>query len=100
MSRSTPIISTAALAVAMLWSAPAFAQDEVSDSADGAAEASTEITVTGTRIQRDGYRAPTDVQQVWEGQTYKGVTGATTPTAVPAAPPRNSGGVAAPGFKM
>ena len=48
----------------------------------------------------DGYRAPTDVQQVWEGQTYKGVTGAATPTAVPAAPPRNSGGVAAPGFKM
>ncbi|HJU77797.1 MAG TPA: type II and III secretion system protein family protein [Sphingomicrobium sp.] len=48
----------------------------------------------------DGYRAPTDVQQVWEGQTYKGVSGSTTPTAVPAAPPRNSGGVAAPGFKM
>jgi iron complex outermembrane receptor protein len=59
MSRSTPIVSTAALAVAMLWSAPAFAQDELSDSAESATEAATEITVTGTRIQRDGYRAPT-----------------------------------------
>ena len=59
MSKSTPIISTAALAVAMLWGAPAFAQEEMSDGADSASEAPTEITVTGTRIQRDGYRAPT-----------------------------------------
>jgi outer membrane receptor protein involved in Fe transport len=59
MSRSTSIASTAALAVAMLWSAPAFAQDESSDSGASVTEAPTEITVTGTRIQRDGYRAPT-----------------------------------------
>ena len=59
MTRSTPIVSTAALAVAMLWSAPALAQDAVPGSTDDAADAPAEITVTGTRIQRDGYRAPT-----------------------------------------
>jgi outer membrane receptor protein involved in Fe transport len=53
MNRSLAIASPAALAVALLWSGIAVAQD--------AAPAITEpdITITGTRIQRDGYQAPT-----------------------------------------
>jgi pilus assembly protein CpaC len=56
----------------------------------------------------DGYRAPTDAQQVLLGQTFTGRTGAVVPTAVPApattvaAPAMSAGGaaVAAPGFKL
>jgi pilus assembly protein CpaC len=46
-----------------------------------------------------GYRATTDVQQVMEGQTFKGVSGA--PARVPAPGPAIVGGTAAaPGFKL
>jgi len=57
MTRSLPIASTAALAIALLWTAPALAQD--AESAPPEADSSPEITVTGTRIQRNGYQAPT-----------------------------------------
>ncbi len=43
----------------------------------------------------DGYRAPTDAQRVFGGQTYKGVS-APAPSPVSAAP----AALAAPGFKM
>jgi pilus assembly protein CpaC len=46
-----------------------------------------------------GYRATTDVQQVMEGQTFKGVSG--YPARVPAPAPAIVGGTAAaPGFKL
>jgi pilus assembly protein CpaC len=46
-----------------------------------------------------GYRATTDVQQVMEGQTFKGVNG--SPTRLPAPAPAIVGGTAAaPGFKL
>jgi pilus assembly protein CpaC len=48
-----------------------------------------------------GYRAPTDAEQIWEGQTYKGVSG---PRArVPAPAPgmtTSAAATAAPGFKL
>ncbi|HWI77247.1 MAG TPA: type II and III secretion system protein family protein [Sphingomicrobium sp.] len=48
-----------------------------------------------------GYRATTDAEQFWEGQTYKGVSG---PAPVPAVPGPAIGGTsattAAPGFKL
>ena len=48
----------------------------------------------------DGYRAPTDVQRVWEGQTYTGQSG-TRPVPVSAAPGIGAGAAAAaPGFKL
>ena len=47
----------------------------------------------------DGYRAPTDVQRVWEGQTYTGQSG-TRPAPVSAAPGISAGAAAAPGFKL
>lgn len=55
MTRTLPLASTAAMAIALLWTAPAIAQDTANEQAEAAAE----ITVTGTRIQRDGYKAPT-----------------------------------------
>jgi pilus assembly protein CpaC len=63
-------------------------------------------------IPTDGYRVPTDVQRVMQGQTFTGVSGpgAVTPTAVPAQPvsapalsvPTAGGAAAAaaPGFKL
>ncbi len=48
-----------------------------------------------------GYRAPTDAEQVFEGQTYKGVSG--VPVRAPIAAPGIAGGAAAaaaPGFKL
>jgi pilus assembly protein CpaC len=49
-------------------------------------------------LPTDGYRAPDDGQMVFQGQTYKGVSGSVTPTAVPA--PVAPAGGAAPGFKL
>ncbi|MEO8453791.1 MAG: type II and III secretion system protein family protein [Sphingomicrobium sp.] len=47
----------------------------------------------------NGYRATTDVQQVLEGQTFKGVNG--SPARLPAPGPAIVGGTAAaPGFKL
>ncbi|MFL6728266.1 MAG: type II and III secretion system protein family protein [Sphingomicrobium sp.] len=52
----------------------------------------------------DGYRAPGDLQTVFGGQSFTGVSGNRTPTAVPAPVPApaapGAGGSAAPGFKM
>lgn len=47
----------------------------------------------------DGYRVPNDVERDFLGQTYKGVSGNRTPTAV-VAPAVSTGAIAAPGFKM
>ena len=53
----------------------------------------------------DGYRNPDD-SQIWlQGQTFKGTSGAVTPTAVPAPTPRPvapalGGAAVAPGFKL
>ncbi|MBB5708057.1 TonB-dependent receptor plug domain-containing protein [Sphingopyxis panaciterrulae] len=59
MSRSTSIVSATALTVALLWNLPAQAQDASPAPAGTVAPPDAEITVTGTRIQRDGYQAPT-----------------------------------------
>lgn len=59
MKKSIPQVSAIALTAAMLWSAPAFAQEEAIGDAEDPVAAPVEITVTGSRIQRDGYRAPT-----------------------------------------
>jgi outer membrane receptor protein involved in Fe transport len=49
-----------ALAIALLWNGAAFAQDAQSTQvAQPGTGDEPEITVTGTRIQRDGYQAPT-----------------------------------------
>ena len=55
----------------------------------------------------DGYRVPTDVQRDMLGITHQGVSGARTPTAVPATVPAGSAvapvtapAAAAPGFKL
>lgn len=55
LSRTSPV----ALAVALFWSGAALAQDPQLSTAGPADEEGPEITVTGTRIQRDGYQAPT-----------------------------------------
>ncbi|MFL5006477.1 MAG: type II and III secretion system protein family protein [Microvirga sp.] len=56
----------------------------------------------------DGYRAPSDAEQFLEGQSFRGVSGSRSPTAIPAggavaapsiAAPM-TGAVAAPGFKL
>jgi len=52
-----------------------------------------------------GYRAPTDVQQVLEGQNYVGVSGSPAPAQAPgpgpsAAAGTAAGAAAAPGFKL
>ena len=47
-------------------------------------------------LPTDGYRAPTDVQQVLGGQVYSGVSGAAATPALPTA----TTAVAAPGFKL
>ena len=54
----------------------------------------------------DGYRAPNDFQRNFQGQTFGGVTGDRSPTAVPAPGPvaapaaGAAAGTAAPGFKL
>jgi len=49
----------------------------------------------------DGYRVPSDIQRDIGGQSFTGVSGSVTPTAVAApAPAAPAGGSAAPGFKM
>jgi pilus assembly protein CpaC len=50
-------------------------------------------------LPTNGYRAPTDVEQVIEGQTFKGVSGRPGRVAVPA-PGIVAGAAAAPGFKL
>ncbi|HVI06370.1 MAG TPA: type II and III secretion system protein family protein [Sphingomicrobium sp.] len=47
----------------------------------------------------DGYRVPNDIQRDFLGQSYEGVSGKRTPTAI-SAPAATAGGSAAPGFKM
>jgi pilus assembly protein CpaC len=52
-------------------------------------------------LPSDGYRAPTDAEQFWDGQTYKGVSGRAP--VVPAPGPAIGGAsatTAAPGFKL
>jgi pilus assembly protein CpaC len=50
-------------------------------------------------LPTNGYRAPTDAEQVWDGQTFKGVSGA--PARLPSpAPGVATGAAAAPGFKL
>ena len=49
----------------------------------------------------DGYRAPTDAEQFWEGQTYKGVSGRAPAVAAPGpAIGGTSATAATPGFKL
>ena len=58
----------------------------------------------------DGYRAPTDGQRVWEGQTFDGKSGRAAPSSAPrpgmslptsgAAIAAPAAGTAAPGFKL
>jgi pilus assembly protein CpaC len=52
----------------------------------------------------DGYRVPDDIQRDFIGQTFTGVSGARTPTAVPAPPQAGAvnpaAAAAAPGFKL
>ncbi len=52
-----------------------------------------------------GYRAPTDVQQVWQGQNFVGQSGAAAQPSAPAPGPSTAAGTAgatavAPGFKL
>lgn len=69
MTRSLRAASLPVLAVALLWNAAAFAQDtQTPPAAAPEPEApSAEITVTGTRIQRDGYQAPTPLTVINAG---------------------------------
>jgi iron complex outermembrane receptor protein len=53
MKQSKYVASTLAISVASMWALPLAAQEVAASSSD------PEITVTGTRIQRDGYQAPT-----------------------------------------
>lgn len=57
MTRTLSLASSTALAFALLWNGTALAQDGEPPAADAAAQ-EPDITVTGTRIQRDGYQAP------------------------------------------
>jgi pilus assembly protein CpaC len=49
-------------------------------------------------LPTNGYRAPTDVDQVWDGQNFKGQSGAAA--AAPGASAATAGAAAAPGFKL
>lgn len=52
-------------------------------------------------LPTDGYRAPTDVQQMLEGQTYVGVSGSAPAASAPAPAMTGSSAVTAtPGFKL
>lgn len=59
MNRLKTVTSTTALTIAMLWNVPVLAQEQKAAEADSAVPSDFEITVTGSRIQRDGYQAPT-----------------------------------------
>ena len=48
----------------------------------------------------DGYRTPSDIERDIGGQTFTGVSGKVTPTAIAAPTVSAGGGSAAPGFKM
>lgn len=48
----------------------------------------------------DGYRTPSDLERDIGGQSFMGVSGKVTPTAIAAPAVPASGGSAAPGFKM
>jgi len=48
----------------------------------------------------DGYRSPSDVERDIGGQSFMGVSGKVTPTAIAAPTVSAGGGSAAPGFKM
>jgi hypothetical protein len=48
----------------------------------------------------NGYRAPTDAEQFWDGQTYKGVSGHAPVVAAPVPAIGASATTAAPGFKL
>jgi pilus assembly protein CpaC len=50
-------------------------------------------------LPTDGYRAPTDAERVWEGQSYKGVSGH-APAPVAVAPAMSTAPAAAPGFSQ
>jgi pilus assembly protein CpaC len=47
-----------------------------------------------------GYRAPTDVESFYEGQTFKGVSGPARPAPAPGPGPAAAGAAVAPGFKL
>ena len=51
-------------------------------------------------VPTNGYRAPTDVQQVIEGQNFVGQRGSAPMPAAPVAGITGGGAVAAPGFKL
>ena len=60
-------IGAAMTALAIVHSAPALAQDEsVSPAAASEAAANDQIVVTGTRIVRDGFQAPTPLTVLGE----------------------------------
>jgi pilus assembly protein CpaC len=48
----------------------------------------------------DGYRAPTDVEHMWQGQNFKGVSGAAAKPPAANAGTSAAGAAAAPGFKL
>jgi pilus assembly protein CpaC len=50
-------------------------------------------------LPTNGYRAPTDVENVIEGQSFKGVSGRPGRAMAPA-PGIAAGAAAAPGFKL
>jgi pilus assembly protein CpaC len=57
--------------------------------------------VNGTiPMPTNGYRAPTDAEQFWDGQTYKGVSGHAPVVAAPVPAIGASATTAAPGFKL
>ena len=51
-------------------------------------------------LPTNGYRAPTDVDRVWDGQSYKGVSGAPVRLPAPAPGVMTGGAAATPGFKL
>jgi pilus assembly protein CpaC len=51
-------------------------------------------------LPTDGYRAPTDVERVLEGQTFKGARAAPPPAAAPAPAIGGTATAVAPGFKL
>src|SRR5690349_10695301 len=55
---------------------------------------------TQMALPTDGLRAPTDVQRVWEGQSYVGQSGPRPVQPAPAPAIGVQGAAAAPGFKL
>lgn len=65
MTRSPRVASLSAMAIALLWNTVAFAQDApAAQASEPEPDVTQEITVTGTRIQRDGYQAPTPLTMI------------------------------------